>query len=150
MTNEAKARAPVWAIRPKQPRPRRIFPATKVVQYCLMERARNFFWKSALDIGGKLKSLEEQNQPHRGLARVSYETFCGESHIFEFNCYAQSQERFSCCLRLDRDPEFVFSCEVFREPVNESFLSYVGMEITLVEFTNVAYPWALAAAKSKA
>src|SRR4051812_21408460 len=136
MRKEAEARAPVWAIRPT-PIPKFSFPSTHIVQFYLVERARYFFGKAAEDIGAKLKTLEEKNFPHRGIVRASYEKAGGVSHFFAFDCHAQTQRGFSCCLRFDREPEFVFSADVLQEPKNIDPFSTNGMQITFLEFCNI-------------
>jgi hypothetical protein len=147
MKNEPKARAPVWAVRPTLI-PKFSFPSTHVVQYYLVERARYFFGKAAADLGAKFKILEEENFPHRGIVRASYEKAGGVTHFFAFDCYAQTQRAFSCCLRFDRQPEFVFSANVLQEPKDIDPFSMNAMKITFVEFCNIVHFWALAAART--
>src|SRR5436853_1034151 len=133
MTKDVKVRPPVWAIRP-EPVTKILFPPVSMLQFYLVDRTEYLFYKAALEIGAKFKELERKELPHRGIVRSSYETLRGVTHFFEFSCYAQTQRRFACCLKFDREPEFAFSADVLKEPVNTDYcLSYV-MEMTLAEF----------------
>ena len=147
MTKQAKERPPVWAIRPK-PVPRFVFPTSQMIQDYLLDRAQYLFRQAAMEIGATVEKAEEKNLPHRGVARFSFETTGGVKHYFGLDCYAQTQRRFSCCLKFDREPEYLFSAEVLKEhPILEHWDSH-HMQMTLNEFLGVVRPWSLAAARS--
>jgi hypothetical protein len=144
MTKEFKVRPPVWEVRPN-PVPKILFPPIAMLQFYLVDRTEYLFYKAALHIGAKFKSLERKELPHRGIVRSSYETLRGVTHFFQFDCYAQTQRRFSCCLRFDRQPEFAFSADVLKEPENLDDCSSYVMDMTLAEFCGIVQLWTLTA-----